>query len=206
MVVRAAGHQFYAPFRQAFRQRLCISDDLRLIRFKFGLQRFLEADCLSGDHMFQRTSLYSRKYGLIKIKFLGRLLICQDHAASRPPKCLMGRCGHHIRIGDRAWVKPCRHQTGNVSHIHHQIGSHLICDLPELFKINDPRIRTGSCYDQLWLFSFCNLTDHVIIDHALIVHSVKRSFKIRSGNINRRSVSQMSAMVQIHPQDLIPGL
>ena len=53
---------------------------------------------------------------------------------------LMSGGGGHMSVGNGTGMKPCRHQTCNMRHIHHQHRSHLVSHLTELLKVNDAGI------------------------------------------------------------------
>src|SRR5699024_8024537 len=99
--------------------------------------------------MHERTSLDSREYSLIKIKFLCDLSTAHDHTASGASQCLMGSSCGHMGIWNGTWMNTCCHQTCDMGDIYHKISSGLISDLTEFLKINDPAVGTGPCNDQL---------------------------------------------------------
>ena len=49
----------------------------------------------------------------------------------------MGGGGDHVGVGDRGWMEPGGHQAGDVSHVHEQVGPHLVGDLREALEVND---------------------------------------------------------------------
>ena len=61
-------------------------------------------------------------------------------------------------------------------------------DLPEFFEINDPAVSAGTSYDQLGFGFQRDFADFLIINHTLIVYSVRHNIKIRAGEICRASV------------------
>ena len=44
-----------------------------------------------------------------------------------------------------------RHQPGDVGHVHHQLGAHLVGDGPEGGEVDDARVGTGARHDELRL-------------------------------------------------------
>ena len=162
-----------------------IFNNLLHICFILRLKCFLEANCLTGDHMHQRTSLNSREYSFVEIEFLIHLFAAHDHSTSWSTECLMCCCCCHMRIRNRTWMKSCSNKSCDVCDIYHQICSHLICDLTETLEINCSCISTCSCNDQ-FRFMFLRNTKHfIIIDHAVCIHSVMCYIKIFTGHINR---------------------
>ena len=69
--------------------------------------------------MHQRTALDAREYGLIEIILVVHSLAGKNQAAPGSPEGLVGGGCGHIRVGNRTGMKACRHQTGNVRHVHH---------------------------------------------------------------------------------------
>ena len=153
--------------------------------------------------MHQRTSLASREHCFIEIELFVHLFTAHDHASPWTAQRLVGRCRRHMCIGNRTRMQTCRNKSGNMRNIHHKISADLICDLAESLKIDRPRISACSRYDQFRLIFLCDLFHFIVIDHAVFIHTVKTNLKIFPRQIHRRSVGQMSAVIQIHPHDLI---
>ena len=206
MVVRSSGNNLNASVHQSFAKSLRIVYDVLLIGLKLIRQRFLEAHCLCCDHMHQRAPLYSGENSLIKVILVCCLLICKDHTASGAAQRLMGRGGHYICIGDRAWMKSCCHKTCNMCHIYHQYRSYFVCHFPEFLKVNGSGIGRCSCNDHLGLTFQCNLPELIIINEAVIVDAIRNNLKILAGNVYRASMSKMAAMIQVHSHDGIAGI
>ena len=98
------------------------------------------------------------------------------------------------------------HQPGNMGHIHHQIGSHLVCHFTEPLKVNFSGVSAGPCHDQLGSAFHGNPLQLIIINIPLIIHPIRHNMKIQAREIHLASVSQMAAMVQVHPHNRIPWL
>ena len=153
--------------------------------------------------MHKRAALGSGENCLVEVILLSRFLIAEDHASSRPAQCLMGSGGNHIRIRDRARMKPCGNQAGDMGHVHHQAGSHFIGSLSESLEVNGSCISGGPCNNHFRLAFSGNLFHFIIIDKAVVIHAVGYDIKIFSGHIHRASVCQMSAVIQVHAHDRI---
>ena len=95
-------------------------------------------------------------------------------------------------------MKACCNKPCNMSHVYHQVCSDFVCDLTEALEIDRASVCAGSCHDQLRTAFFCDLQHLIIIDHAIIVHAVRDHMEIFSGHIDRRTMRQMSAVIQIH--------
>ena len=119
----------------------------------------------------------------------------------------MGGAGDHIGIGHGRGMQTRRHQTGDMGHIHHQVGTHLIGDLPEFRKINEPGIGAGTGNDELRLIFQSGFPHGLVVNGlGLIVQAIGDHMEILSGDIHRAAVGQMAAVVQIHAHDCVTGL
>ena len=187
-------------------QRCCILSYLMLIFLKFRFQSFAKADCLCCNHMLQRSALGSRENSLVKIKFICCSLICQNHAASGAPQSLVCRGRHYICVRNGTGMLSCCHKPCNMSHIYHQIGANLICNLTKTFKINRPGISAGSCQNHLRLMLYSKTFYLIIINKSLIIHAVGNNIKIHAREVYRTSMRKMAAMIQTHAQHRISRL
>ena len=149
MVIRAAGYDFHSSVHQAFAKRLGIVYNPFLICPEFIGQGFFKAYRLCRNDMHQRAALDTGENRFIKIIFISRFLIAENQTAPWSAQCLVRRRGHHIRIRYRAWMEICRHQTGNMGHIHHQNSSHFIRHFPEFLKVNRSCICGSACNNHL---------------------------------------------------------
>ena len=206
MVVGTTRHQVHAPIHQALSQSLGVGHHLLLIHLKLRLQSLTQSDRFGSDDVHQRTALGAGEDG--RVDLLGQILIIgQDHTASRSPQGLVGGGGHHMRIRHRRGVQPCGHQAGNVSHIHPQISSYLIGNGTEPGKINGSGIGRGASHNHLGLALTGHPLQLVIVNiPSLLVHAVGHNIVVFTREIHRTAMSQMSAVIQIHTQNRVPGL
>ena len=106
-------------------QSLAVEHHLMLVSLELGLQSLAEANGLTRDDMLQRAALNAGEDGLVDL--LGDLLVvAEDQTAAGAAEGLVGGGGHHVGVGYGAHVQTRRHQAGDVGHIHHQIGTHLV--------------------------------------------------------------------------------
>ena len=148
MVVRSAGDQTEALLHQFLSQNCGVFHDLLSIGLELGLQRFAEAHGLGGDDVLQRAALRAGKHGGVDL-LIDLLVVAEDQAAPGPPEGLVGGGGHHIGVGDGGGMDSGGYQTGDVCHVHHQIGTYLVRHLAELGKVNDAGIGAGTGNDDL---------------------------------------------------------
>ena len=121
MIVGAVRSQPETMAHQARCERLSIFDDLLLINFKFRAQGFLERHRFGGNHVHQRPALHAGKN--FAIDRLGVLGFAQHHATARATQGLMSRRRNKVGVRHRTRVQPGRHQTSDMSHVHHQQGA-----------------------------------------------------------------------------------
>ena len=205
VVVRAAGDETEPFFYQFLRQDLGVFHDLLRVSLEFRLQRLPKADGLGGDDVLQRAALSAGEHGGIDLLVDG-LIVAEDQAAPGTAKGLVGSGGHHVRIGNRGGVKPSRHQTGDVGHVHHEISAHGIGHLPELGEVDDPGIGGGTGNDDLGLAGLGGLQQRVIVDGLILAQTVGHDMEILAGDIDGAAVAQVAAVGQIHAQNGVPRL
>ena len=178
MIICTTSQQLKAPFYQCICQSRRILADLCLISLKLWLQCLSKTNRLRCYHMLQRTSLTSREDCLVKVILFCRFLIGQNHSASGTTQCLVRCRSHYICIWNRTWMLSCCHQTGNMSHIYHQAGSHFVCHFAKPFKINPSGISAGPCHNQLRLIGNRNFLQLIIINISLIINPIRHNVKI----------------------------
>ncbi len=103
-------------------------------------------------------------------------------------------------------MKPCRDKSRDMCHIHHQHGTHLIADLPELLKINEPCIRTRTCDNHFGLMLQRKLPHLIIIKKSVVIHTIRHYMEILSRHIDRGTMCQMTTVVKIHSHNRIARL
>ena len=99
------------------------------------------------------------------------------------------------------------HQTRDVSHVHHQIGAHLVGDGPEFGEVQRPGIGAGARQDQLGIAFLCQLQYLVVVDDlGIVLHAVGDDVEILAGDVDGAAVAQMAAVGQTHAQHGVAGL
>ena len=205
MVVGAAGDQPQPLALQRRRQRRRILDDLPLVGLEFLRHRLAQRHRLGGDDVHERAALSAGEDGLVD--GFRQTLPAEDHAAPGTPQGFVGGGGDHVGIGDGRGVYPRCHQTGDVCHIHHQIGARLVGDLPAAGEVDDAGIGAGAHHDQLGVAFQCDFLHGIIVDalgHR--IHAVGHDMKILAGNVHRGAVGQMPALGQIHAHHRVSGI
>ena len=78
-------------------------------------------------------------------------------------------------------MKACRHQTGHMSHINHQVSTDHIGNLTETLVINETGVSTGAGHDDLRLHLFGDPFDFIIVDHlAFFIDAIAESLIVIS--------------------------
>ena len=147
MIIGAVGDNVYATLHQSITECSAVLYYLFLINTEFWLQSFLEADCLSCDHMHQRTTLNTWENSFIKVEFLSNFIAAQDHTTSWATQGLVSGSGCYMCVWDWTWMETSSNQTCNMGDIYHQISTHFIGNLTESLEINGAGIGAGTCND-----------------------------------------------------------
>jgi len=98
------------------------------------------------------------------------------------------------------------HKTCDVSHIYHKYCANFVRYFTEFLEINGSGISTCTCDNHFGLALQCDFTKLVVIDESVIIYTVRYDVEIFTGNVNRASVCQMSAVVKVHTHDGISGV
>ena len=100
-----------------------------------------------------------------------------------------------------------RHQSRDVGHVHEEIGSHLVGNLPESLEVDDPGIGGGAGHDHLGLVFLGQVPDLVVVDAmALGVHAVGNDVIVETREVHGAAVGEVSAVVQVHAQNRVADL
>ena len=139
---------------------------------------FREGNRLGRNHMHQRAALNARKYLLVQPG--AEIRAGQNETAPGPPEGFVGRRGHHVRKRNRRRMDAGGDQSGNMRHVHHQIGAHGLGDFGKFFKIDNSRIGAGPGDDHLGPVRFGQPGHRIVIDRFgirpdAVVHEIKQS-------------------------------
>ncbi|CDH43407.1 hypothetical protein BN874_120058 [Candidatus Contendobacter odensis Run_B_J11] len=202
MIVSAAGDDFIVTFDEGSGHGAGVGDHLPLIVSEFRLLRFLEGHRFGGDHMHQRTALSAGKYQRIQLLFNVGIGTGQDQAAARAAQGLVSRSRHYVGNRDRIGIDACRHQSGNVRHIHEQIGANLISNRAKSRPVHDPRIGREAGDNHLGL-AFQRQPFHLFVINLTggFVQAVLHRPIQSPREIDLGTMGEMAAMSQAHAQD-----
>ena len=205
MVIRAAGDEAEAGLLQHLCQRLRVGDNLRGIGVRIAVEPLVEADRLGRDDILQGTALNAREDRLVDGADV--LLLAEDEARARPAQGLVRGGGHEVGIGHRRGMDTAGDEAGDVGHIHHQVGAHLVGNRPEAGKVNHARIGRSARQNELGLDLHRLGLDGVVVELlGLLVHHVGDNVVELAREVHRRAVAQVAALVQTHREDRVAGL
>lgn len=135
VIIRTSGDETDAALGEGVRQNGCVFNDLRLICLELITHGFLEADCLTGNDMHERSALRSRENGAVYLLF--KLVLAEDYGTSRASEGLMGGAGDDIGIRYGARVHARCDKAADVRHVDHEVCADLIGYLTHLGKVNE---------------------------------------------------------------------
>ena len=103
-------------------------------------------------------------------------------------------------------MKSCCHQSCDMRHIYHKHSANLVAHLPETLKINRSGIGTRTCDNHLGLTLQCQPAHVVVIKKAIVIHAIGNHMEILSRHVDRRTVREMSAVVEVHAHNRVARL
>ena len=104
-------------------------------------------------------------------------------------------------------MKSGRHQTGDMGHINHDHGAHVIGNRAEPGKIDDARIGTGADNYHLRLMLAGKVLNFVVIDgFRFLRNTIKHHVEQFAGEVGRTAVGQVAPMGKVHAEDGVPRL
>ncbi len=156
--------------------------------------------------MLERPPLLAGEDGGVDL--LGVLLLAQDHSRPRPPEGLVGGGGDHVgpRL-DRTRVQPRGDESGEVGHVDHQQGPHLIGDLPEAEEVELAGVGGPARQDQLGLALPGDPGDLIHVDQAALpVHLIGGHLIETSRDVEFHAMRQVTTVGEGEAHDGVPWL
>ena len=103
----------------------------------------------------------------------------EDHGASWSSKRLVGCGGDNIGVLERRWNHTSGDQTGNMSHVNHEVGADLVSDLSHAGVIDQAAVGGGASDDDLRSVHEGILLKAVVIDDTSFeVDSVREGLEV----------------------------
>ena len=103
-------------------------------------------------------------------------------------------------------MNACGNQTGDVSHVYHEVCSYRLCDLGQTLEVDDAGICTCTGNDQLRLDFLCQSLGTVVVDIFIIAQFIGNEVEVLAGDVDRRTVCQVAAVCQAHAHNRIARL
>ena len=165
----------------------------------------LEGDRLRGDHVLQRAALLTGEHGAVDL--LRKVGGGQDHAATRAAQRLVRGRRDDVRMRDRVGVQTRGDQAGEVGHVDHEEGTHLVGDLPEGGEVELARVGGPAGDDELGAVLVGEPADLVHVDAVVRArHLVGRDPVELPREVDAHAVGQVAAVGEVQPQDGVAGL
>ena len=205
MVIRATGDQVKTFIQQSIGQNLGIGHNIMGVGFEVIAHGFLQANCLSCNHMLQRAALSAGEN--TGVQFLGKLLTGQDQAATGATKGLMGRSCDNVCIGHGAHMGATGNQAGDMGHIYHKDSTNLMGYVSKNLKIDSSGISRSTGNQKLGAALFCHITDFVIVNQTgLVVDIIGYHIIVLAGQVCGAAMGQMTTVGKAHAHHCITGL
>ncbi len=163
MIVGSARHHPHPFLLDSVGHGRSIGDDLVGVGGELRSGGLLEADGLGSHLAHDGTALGIGENGFVDV--CAKSLPTEDQAAPWPPQCLVGGGGDDVSVGNRVGIRLARHQTGEVSRVHHEYGTDLVCDLAESLVVERPAVGRVTRQENLGPMLLGELFDLVHVDH-----------------------------------------
>ena len=205
VVVGPAGDEPQPARLHAAPERLCVGKDGVGVGGKVRGERLAKGDGLAGDDVLERAALAAGEDR--GVEPLGKVrIVCQDEAAARSAQGLVRGGGGDVRKGHGAGVAAGGHEAGDVGHVHHEGGAHGMGDLGEALEVDDARVGRGTGDDHLGAVLLGERRHGVVVNALRLgVHAVGDDVVELAGEVGRRAVREVAAVVERHAHDGVAG-
>ena len=205
VVVRAAGNQVVPGIHQELGQHGGIGDHALLVAFESGAQGFTKGHCLGRDNMHERTALNAGEN--LAVQGFAHVFGRKNHAATGAAQGFVRGCGGDVGVRKRALVQAGGHKTGDMGHVHHQLGANFVGDFAEAGKVDGAGVGAGTGNDGGGLVLAGEGGHFVIVDAAsFALHTVRNNVEQAAREVHRAAVGKMPAVRKIHAQNGVAGL
>ena len=169
-----------------------------------GLPGLGQRHRLRGHHVGQRTAQHHRAPA---VDVGGELLLRQHQSTARAAQRLVRGRGGDVGVRHRVLVAGehlAGHQAGEVRHVHHQHGAHLVGDLAHLGEVHAARVG-GVAGDQDQRLELASLRgDGVVVEQpGLRVRAVLLLVEHLPADVRAEAVGQVTTGVQGHPEEAL---
>jgi hypothetical protein len=192
MVVSAASDERIAELGEGNLESLRVGDNLFLVGLEVVGLGLLEGHGEGGDGVVVGASLVAGEDGEVDgaLEVVEGLLagLCvrlahslaeEDHGTARATERLVGGGGDDVAVGEGRLVHAGGDETGDVGHVHEEIGTDLVGDLAHAGVVDLAAVGRGSGDEYLGAVHEGILLELVVVDEAsLEVHPVGKSLKV----------------------------
>ncbi len=155
--------------------------------------------------MHEGTALHAGEEGAIQV--LGEALLAEDEPAAGAAQGLVGGGGDEVGVGNGAGVVPGGHQAGDVGHVDHHEGAHLVRDGAEGGEVEGAGVGGSADDDELGLVLQGQAAHLVHVDLlGLPVHVVPDELVENAGAVQGVAVGEVAAVGQVQAQDGVARL
>ena len=149
--------------------------------------------------MHQRTALRAREDSFVDL--LGVLLLAKNEPSARSAKCLVRGRSHDVRIRYGRRMDSRRDETGNVSHIDHEIRADAVRNLAESLEVDKTRVSACTRKYEARLAFLGESRYLVVINEAgVFIHGVRHNVEVLARNVDGAAVRKMTAVRETHAQ------
>ncbi len=191
--------------RESGRQGTGVRDDVGRVLAEGRLARLPERNRLGRDDVHERAALQAGEHGLVDARRV--LSTRQDRAGSRSAQRLVGRERDDVGVWHRRRVRAAGNQTRDVRSVDEQHRADLVGDRPERHEVDRARICRRARDDQPRTLAHGQVADHVVVEHlGVVVDAVRDEVVHTTAEVDRRSVGEVTALIQAHPHHLVARL
>src|SRR6056297_2893143 len=95
------------------------------------------------------------------------------------------------------WIQACSNESGEMSHIDHEVCANRIRDFTEPFEVNDSRIGTPAGNDDLGVVFFGKSLNFFIVDGlGFEIDTVLNGVVYLTGEVDRCAMCQMAPVAE----------
>jgi len=181
VVVGTAGDESVTEVLELVLESLGVVDDLLLVLSELVRLCLLEGNSKSSDGVVVRSTLVTREDGEVDgtleivegLDLLASLhlsladtLAEEDHGTTGTTERLVGGGGDNVGVGEGRVVDATSDQTGNVSHVDHEVAADLVANLAEALVVDGTAVGRGTGNDDLGSVHESVLLELVVVDDA----------------------------------------
>ena len=101
----------------------------------------------------------------------------------------------------------CRNKTRDMCHIYHKVCTDTLCDLRKSLEVDLSGVSACTGNNEFRLLFLCESLYLIVVEHScLVIEAVRNEIKVFTGNIDGRTVREVSAVSEAHTENCIAGL